>query len=75
MVHEALEKIVEVFPDFWYYSPKGLNVHYYPKKMIAEIQGYEEKIQHLVDQYISIYLNDGVKKNYEIFKGVLAKIR
>lgn len=41
----------------------------------AEIQGYEEKIHHLADQYISIDLDDGVKKNYEIFKDVLAKIK
>lgn len=41
----------------------------------AEIQGYEEKIHHLADQYISIDLDDGVKKNYEIFKNVLAKIK
>ncbi len=41
----------------------------------AEIQGYEEKIHHLADQYIAIDLDDGVKKNYEIFKDVLAKIK
>lgn len=41
----------------------------------TEIQGYEEKIHHLADQYISIDLDDGVKKNYEIFKDVLAKIK
>ena len=36
MVHEALEKIVEAFPDFRYYPPKELNVHYYPEKMNAD---------------------------------------
>lgn len=36
MVHEALEKIVEVFPDFRYYPPKELDVHYYPEKMNAD---------------------------------------
>lgn len=36
MVHEALEKIVEAFPDFRYYPPKELNVHYYPDKMNAD---------------------------------------
>lgn len=41
----------------------------------VEIQSYEEKIHHLADQYISIDLDDGVKKNYEIFKDVLAKIK
>ena len=41
----------------------------------AEIHGYEEKIHHLADQMIPIDLDDGVKKNYEIFKDVLAKIK
>lgn len=41
----------------------------------AEIHTYEEKIHHLADQMISIDLDDGVKKNYEIFKDVLAKIK
>lgn len=36
MVHEALEKIVEAFPDFRYYPPKELYVHYYPEKMNAD---------------------------------------
>lgn len=36
MVHEALEKIVEAFPDFRYYPPKELDVHYYPDKMNAD---------------------------------------
>lgn len=36
MVHEALEKMVEAFPDFRYYPPKELNVHYYPEKMTAD---------------------------------------
>lgn len=40
-----------------------------------EIHTYEEKIHHLADQMISIDLDDGVKKNYEIFKDVLAKIK
>lgn len=41
----------------------------------TELQTYEEKIHHLADQFISIDLDDGVKKNYEIFKDVLAKIK
>jgi type II restriction/modification system DNA methylase subunit YeeA len=52
------------------------------KKQLARIQaqadelrGYEEKIHHLADQMISIDLDDGVKKNYAIFKDVLAKIK
>ena len=36
MVHEALEKIVEAFPDFRYYPPKELDVHYYAEKMNAD---------------------------------------
>lgn len=45
------------------------------QEQATEIQGYEEKIHHLADQYISIDLDNGVKKNYEIFKDVLAKIK
>lgn len=41
----------------------------------VEIRAYEEKIHHLADQMISIDLDDGVKKNYEIFKDILAKIK
>ena len=41
----------------------------------AEIRTYEEKIHHLADQMISIDLDDGVKRNYEIFQDVLAKIK
>ena len=44
------------------------------KSQNDEIHAYEEKIHHLADQMISIDLDDGVKKNYEIFKDVLAKI-
>jgi hypothetical protein len=39
-----------------------------------EIGAYEEKVHHLADQNIIIDLDDGVKKNYEIFADVLAKI-
>ena len=45
------------------------------QEQATEIQGYEEKIHHLADQYIAIDLDDGVKKNYEIFKDVLAKLK
>ena len=41
----------------------------------TEIRIYEEKIHHLADQMISIDLDDGVKKNYAIFRDVLAKIK
>ena len=41
----------------------------------TEIRSYEEKIHHLADQMIQIDLDDGVKRNYEIFKDVLAKIK
>ena len=40
-----------------------------------EIRIYEKKIHHIVDQMISIDLDDGVKKNYAIFQDVLAKIK
>lgn len=40
-----------------------------------ELLMYEEKIHHLADQMIQIDLDDGVKRNDEIFKDVLAKIK
>jgi hypothetical protein len=39
-----------------------------------ELSAYEEKVHHLADRNITIDLDDGVKKNYEIFADVLAKI-
>ena len=39
-----------------------------------EMGAYEEKVHHLADMNITIDLDDGVKKNYEIFADVLAKL-
>ena len=41
---------------------------------LNELKAFEEKVHHLADQNIEIDLDDGVKKNYEIFADVLAKI-
>jgi hypothetical protein len=43
-------------------------------EQLKEITAYEEKVHHLADQSIAIDLDDGVKKNYEVFADVLAKI-
>jgi len=43
-------------------------------EQLREVTAYEEKVHHLADQNIAIDLDDGVKKNYEIFADVLAKI-
>ena len=43
-------------------------------EQLREITTFEEKVHHLADQNIMIDLDDGVKKNYEIFADVLAKI-
>ena len=43
-------------------------------EQLREITVFEEKVHHLADQNIMIDLDDGVKKNYEIFSDVLAKI-
>ncbi len=43
-------------------------------EQLKEITAFEEKVHHLADQNIEIDLDDGVKKNYEIFADVLAKI-
>ena len=45
------------------------------QEQAAEIQAYEEKIHHLADRYISIDVDEGVKKNYAIFKDVLSPIK
>ena len=44
------------------------------KNQSEELREYEEKIHHLADQMIAIDLDEGVKKNYSIFKDVLSKI-
>lgn len=43
-------------------------------EQLKEITVFEEKVHHLADQNIEIDLDDGVKKNYELFADVLAKI-
>lgn len=43
-------------------------------EQLKEITAFEEKVHHLADQNIEIDLDDGVKKNYEIFTDVLVKI-
>jgi hypothetical protein len=43
-------------------------------EQLREITQFEEKVHHLADRNIEIDLDDGVKKNYEIFSDVLAKI-
>jgi hypothetical protein len=43
-------------------------------EQLREITDFEEKVHHLADQNIMIDLDGGVKKNYEIFADVLAKI-
>jgi len=43
-------------------------------EQLKEITVFEEKVHHLADQHIEIDLDDGVKKNYALFKDVLAKI-
>lgn len=43
-------------------------------EQLKEITVFEEKVHHLADQNIEIDLDDGVKKNYEIFTDVLTKL-
>ena len=45
------------------------------KAQAEEVRIFEEKVHHFADQMISIDLDNGVKKNYEIFSDLLAKIR
>ena len=44
------------------------------QEQLKEITKFEELVHHLADQMIGIDIDDGVKKNYEIFADVLAKI-
>ncbi|MFL0251152.1 BREX-1 system adenine-specific DNA-methyltransferase PglX [Clostridium neuense] len=44
-------------------------------KQIDEIKKYDEVLHHMADMQIEIDLDDGVKVNYEKFKGLLAKIK
>jgi len=43
-------------------------------KKIAELKDYDEVLHHMADMQIEIDLDDGVKVNYEKFKGLVAKI-
>lgn len=43
-------------------------------KKIDELKAYDELLHHMADQKISIDLDDGVKHNYDLFKGLVAKI-
>jgi len=44
------------------------------EKKIDELKAYDELLHHMADQQIEIDLDDGVKVNYEKFKGLVAKI-
>ncbi|WP_337017100.1 BREX-1 system adenine-specific DNA-methyltransferase PglX [Oceanobacillus massiliensis] len=43
-------------------------------KKIDELKEYDELLHHMADMQIEIDLDDGVKENYEKFKGLVAKI-
>jgi len=43
-------------------------------EQLREIGTFEEKVHHLADRRIEIDLDDGVKRNYQVFADVLAKI-
>jgi type II restriction/modification system DNA methylase subunit YeeA len=43
-------------------------------KKIDELKKYDELLHHMADMQIEIDLDDGVKVNYEKFKGLVAKI-
>lgn len=44
------------------------------ERKIKELKTYDEKLHHMADMQIQIDLDDGVKVNYEKFKGLVAKI-
>lgn len=45
------------------------------EKKIDELKAYDELLHHMADMQIEIDLDDGVKVNYEKFKGLLAPIK
>lgn len=45
------------------------------RAQLEEISAYEETLQHLADRHMSMDLDDGVKHNYTLFPGLLAKIK
>lgn len=45
------------------------------RAQLEEISAYEEILQHFADRHMSLDLDDGVKHNYELFPGLLAKIK
>lgn len=45
------------------------------KEQLNEVNNFEEKVDHLADQMITIDLDDGVKVNYAKFEDVLAKVK
>jgi hypothetical protein len=53
---------------------KALNEQTKINKKLVEIRSYDERLKHLADQYIEIDLDDGVKKNYELFEEIAAEI-
>ncbi|RDW18790.1 BREX-1 system adenine-specific DNA-methyltransferase PglX [Oceanobacillus chungangensis] len=44
------------------------------EKKIDELKAYDELLHHMADMQIEIDLDDGVKVNYEKFKGLVAKL-
>ncbi|AWE08581.1 BREX-1 system adenine-specific DNA-methyltransferase PglX [Lysinibacillus sp. 2017] len=45
------------------------------EKKIDELKKYDELLHHMADQQIEIDLDEGVKHNYELFKGLVAPIK
>lgn len=43
-------------------------------KKLEELKAYDEKLHHMADMQIEIDLDDGVKVNYDKFKGLVAKL-
>lgn len=73
MVHEALEKIVEAFPDFRYYPPKELNVHYYPEKMTAD--ELAAALDQLAEEFDSYDYHDNFSPEEDMVEAVALELR
>ena len=73
MVHEALEKIVEAFPDFRYYPPKKLDVHYYPEKMTAD--ELAEALDQLAEDFDPYDYHDNFSPEEDMVETVALELR
>lgn len=73
MVHEVLEKMVEVFPDFRYFPPNEWNFHYYPEKMNAD--ELAAALDQLIKEFDFYDYNDNFNPEEDMVETVALELR